>query len=379
MLQPSPLSSSSSLTGQLFNYGANRVAFESLVSASPSAVISSLFPSIPSSPVMPPPNKCILLGGLSDGLIPVPYTQALSEMLCQFPDQPVSLFPDRSVEPSEAPPPPEQTWSLVQPILSSSYTGFGHGTLDRDVKELHELIQYLVQHRNATHNILLVGHSTGCQQIVHYFKTYHDHRVTAAVLQAPVSDREAATIWNPQDSPYGTPMEHEEQLQKHVALAKEMTTVQRRGHEMMPRAAFWAPITAQRYYDLMVPRHGLDDYFSSDYTNDELQERLSHLSSSTSLLRRVVVAYSGQDEYVPSHVDKPVLLQRLCNAMNHRVPLDDVDDDIHRRHHGEIAQPLYLPEGNHNLSSHDETTTTFLQQIYHLLTELTTTTTTTVP
>ena len=325
MLQPTL--PSPSLTGQLFTYGTNRVAFESLVSSSSSTLVGL---SATSAPTTLPSNKCILLGGLSDGLIPVPYTHDLSEMVCHFPNVP----PSSSVlwTPELPPPPPQQqqqqqqqqqTWSLVQPILSSSYTGFGHGTLDRDVMELQELIQYLYRYRNATENIMLVGHSTGCQQIVHYFKTYPSRKddsspsVTAAVLQAPVSDREAATIYHPDASPRcRTEQEHAAQLQSHLALAIEMDEVQNRGDEMMPRSAFWAPITARRYYDLMVKGSGLDDYFSSDYTNAELRARLSHLSFASSTLRRVIVAYSGQDEYVPSHVDTKVLLQRLCCAMN---------------------------------------------------------------
>ena len=81
-----PLSNYGILTGQLFLYGAGRAAFES----SP-------------PPTLPPLNetfcskKCILLGGLSDGLCPVPYTQDLEDV-CK-----------------------KNQWSLVQPI-SVSYT-----------------------------------------------------------------------------------------------------------------------------------------------------------------------------------------------------------------------------------------------------------------
>ena len=86
-----PVSPYGTFTGALFQYARNLVAFES---AAPSS------------------NKCILVGGLSDGLIPTPYTKAL-EAECH------SLG-----------------WSLVQPILSSSYLGFGNGDLDRDTEEL---------------------------------------------------------------------------------------------------------------------------------------------------------------------------------------------------------------------------------------------------
>lgn len=364
MLQPS------SLTGQLFTYGPNRVAFESLLPS----VMAVTSPS-QSSAMLLPPNKCILLGGLSDGLIPVPYTHTLSEMVCHFPYPLESLSYENSGSESQPPSTLEQTWSLIQPILSSSYTGFGHGTLDRDVLELHELIQYLHQYRNATRNILLIGHSTGCQQILHYFNKYNHENtgVTAAVLQAPVSDREAATIWNPNDTLCSSAQEHQEQLQKHIALAKELKEIRNQGNEMMPRNAFWAPISANRYYDLMVRKLGLDDYFSSDYTDEELQARLSIVSSSStsSILRRVIVAYSGQDEYVPKQIDTKLLVQRLCDAMNHRNHID-ADAGVKVTNTQPIAQPFYIPHGNHNLSSNNGTDANLLmQRIYKVMYELT--------
>ena len=74
-----------------------------------------------------------------------------------------------------------------------------------------------------------------------------------------------------------------------------------KGQEMMPRAAFWAPITAQRLVDLHQPG-GRDDYFSSDYTDAQLEARLSvpdvFLQGNNNL--HVLVAYSGADEYIPA-------------------------------------------------------------------------------
>jgi hypothetical protein len=82
--------------GSLFQYSRNLVAFES--AGQPNTDYNK--------------KACILIGGLSDGLIPTPYTKPL-EKQCQ-----------------------ELGWSLVQPILSSSYLGFGNGDLERDTKEL---------------------------------------------------------------------------------------------------------------------------------------------------------------------------------------------------------------------------------------------------
>lgn len=310
-----PSSPYGTLTGDLFSYTmtpTNLVAFET----SPSR-----------------PSKCIVLGGLSDGFLPTPYTQALSQQL------------------------PEH-WSLVQPLLQSSYTGFGHGTLDRDVQDLEALLLYLQTHRHAE-SFALVGHSTGCQCIVHYLKKrqqqkqeldYEPRLLRLAVLQAPVSDREHAAT----DSRYAHFLNVAQDMRRNDKL-----------QEMMPREAFWAPITAERYLDLQE-RGGKDDYFSSDYSKDELVERLQHVglfgqmqlgeqseSSSPSRSFQCCVAYSGSDEYVPDHVDKEHLTQRLVDAMNR--------DGI------TVAHSLYLPNSNHNLSNSDTEQDQFVQHIVQLL------------
>jgi pimeloyl-ACP methyl ester carboxylesterase len=281
------------LSGELFAYAPGRVAFESFHLSGSC------------------PNKCILLGGLSDGLMPVPYTQ--------------KLFSELS-----------PNWSLVQPILSSSYTGFGHGSLDRDMAELDELIEFLTLHRGAEYTAL-VGHSTGAQDIVHYLKHGNPvqlNTIRLVALQAPVSDRESSTIC------YGchdTPTDHLEDLQKHIKLAQEMVE-SKREDEMMPRCAFWAPITASRYLALHE-RDGTDDYFSSDFDDGELKRRLQHVGQQK-LLLYVLVAFSGSDEYVPSCTgDSEKLLLRLCRSMTSDNPNSP-----------EIV-PLFLEEGNHNLSS----------------------------
>ena len=93
-----PVSPYGTFSGSLFQYARNLVAFESSSSSSLAAANSH--------------RKCILIGGLSDGLIPTPYTKQL-ETACH-----------------------DIGWSLVQPILSSSYLGFGNGSLDRDTDEI---------------------------------------------------------------------------------------------------------------------------------------------------------------------------------------------------------------------------------------------------
>eukprot|EP00535_Pseudo-nitzschia_heimii_P011410 CAMPEP_0197198236 /NCGR_PEP_ID=MMETSP1423-20130617/33269_1 /TAXON_ID=476441 /ORGANISM="Pseudo-nitzschia heimii, Strain UNC1101" /LENGTH=357 /DNA_ID=CAMNT_0042652067 /DNA_START=80 /DNA_END=1152 /DNA_ORIENTATION=+ len=339
-----PLANYGILTGQMFLYARGRAAFESLP-PKPTATTTT-------EPSLPCERKCILLGGLSDGLLPVPYTSLLEEA-CR-----------------------ERSWSLVQPVLSSSYLGFGSGSLDRDVAELDELIGYLKEHRNGR-SFAIVGHSTGCQDAVHFLKRSNRvDLVEVVALQAPVSDRE------------GSELEHG--FAGKLEVARNLVG-EGKGEEMLPRSFHWAPITARRFVDLHA-KGGTDDYFSSDYTDAELEDRLGHVgnvpASSSSLSsssrrkvlvafsgadqyvpehvdkppahpssrRKVLVAFSGADQYVPEHVDKPRLTQRLVDAMN-----SGSDDDV-----AVVAESLYIDNGDHNLSTESDAKV-FVDRVAELL------------
>jgi hypothetical protein len=307
---PVPFSNYGILSGQLFLYAGGRAAFESSpISSSASEDATSLST-----------KKCILVGGLSDGLLPVPYTQDLADA-CHG-----------------------ASWSLVQPVISSSYTGFGNGSLQRDCDELQELMRYLIDYRNAE-EFCLVGHSTGCQDAVYFLGHAAPdlcERLRLVALQAPVSDREGAEQYDG----------HSSNLNSAQKLLKEG-----KGQEMMPRSAFWAPITAQRFVDLNE-KGGTDDFFSSDFTDEELAERLKHVGSNRKRLK-ALVAFSGADEYVPAHVDKKSLADRLVKAMNTDCVLDDPSKLV--------AEQLYLDSGNHNLSSGPQDGKMFVRKVAELL------------
>lgn len=309
------------MKGELFCYAPGRVAFESLptLCANRNIEVSTIT------------NKCILLGGLSDGLMPVPYTVKLLEEACYN---------------------SHDSWSLIQPILSSSYLGFGHGSLDNDVVELDELISHLVGDRAAS-RLAMVGHSTGTQNIVHYLQHGRPDlvaKVQVVALQAPVSDRESATVCD--GACHVSHEEHMKDLRTHLTIAQKMRD-ENQAQEMMPRKAFWAPITAARFLDLFEV-NGRDDYFSSDLTDAQLAGRLGHIGALTTL-QSCLVACSGSDEYVPKSVALESLMFRICGAMNNGSERT-------------VALPLYLPSGNHNLSSENGTdATSFVAKLKQLL------------
>jgi len=309
-----PLSPYGTFTGTLFQYS----SFPSLTA----------FESSPSLP-----NKCVLIGGLSDSLIPVSYTSNLQE-ICN-----------------------DLGWSLVQPMISSSSLGFGHGSLKRDTEEITTLMNYLSGHHHAQ-KFVFVGHSTGCQNAIHLTK-YGDsdiiQKIKGIVLQAPVSDREDASLNN---ANYESNIKHAKTLQD-----------QGKEDEMMPRSTFWAPITAYRFLSLQE-HGGDDDFFSSDYTDEELSLRLQHVRQCGKFFGlRALVAFSKEDEYVPDHIDKDLLLQRLCQAMNSENKAVEGDDSAETITVA-VAKPLMLENSNHNLSNDDDDVETFISEVAEMLKEI---------
>ncbi|XP_020960044.1 UPF0613 protein PB24D3.06c isoform X3 [Arachis ipaensis] len=186
-------------------------------------------------------RQVIFIGGLTDGFLATAYLELLANAL------------DR------------ENWSLVQFLMSSSYSGYGTSSLHQDAKEVDQLINYLINKQDSE-GVVLLGHSTGCQDIVHYMRTNFacSKAVRAAILQAPVSDREyRATL------PETASM---------IDLAAKMIS-EGRGSELMPREADpCSPITAYRYHSLCA-YNGDDDLFSSDLSEDQLRMRLGHMSS----------------------------------------------------------------------------------------------------
>ncbi|GAB4843463.1 hypothetical protein Ancab_013425 [Ancistrocladus abbreviatus] len=234
-------------------------------------------------------QQVIFIGGLTDGFMATEYLEPLAIAL------------------------EKEKWSLVQALLSSSYTGYGTSSLAQDALELDQLISYLIN-KEDSEGVVLLGHSTGCQDIVHYMQTNAacSRAVRAAILQAPVSDREyRATL------PETAAM---------IDLASKMIS-EGRGSNLMPREANPdSPITAYRYHSLCAYM-GDDDMFSSDLSDDQLRTRLGHMSNTP-----CQVIFSMSDEYAPEYVDKKALVERLCRALGG-------------------AEKVEIEWGNHSLSN----------------------------
>ncbi|KAJ8622639.1 hypothetical protein MRB53_031168 [Persea americana] len=217
-------------------------------------------------------QQVIFIGGLTNGFLATEYLEPLSVAL------------------------ENENWSLVQPLLSSSYTGYGTSSLEQDAMELDQLISYFINKENSQ-GVVLLGHSTGCQDIVHYMHTNAAccRAVRAAILQAPVSDREYRAT-----------------LPETAAMIDLAETMIKQGHAMdlMPKEANPdAPITAYRYHSLCAYM-GDDDMFSSDLSDEQLRMKLGHMCNTP-----CQIIFSMADENVPEYVDKKALVERLSRIM----------------------------------------------------------------
>eukprot|EP00033_Pygsuia_biforma_P005596 GCRY01006181.1.p1 GENE.GCRY01006181.1~~GCRY01006181.1.p1 ORF type:complete len:330 (+),score=49.04 GCRY01006181.1:66-1055(+) len=231
----------------------------------------------------------VLLSGLTDGLWSLPYSRHLADSLRA------------------------KGWILVQPILRSSYLGYGTSSLKEDAEDIHALLRHLSQQMLVV-EFALIGHSTGCQDILYYlnhFSTHHQpilHQearnvsskdqtlppISAAVLQGPVSDRQFMSTL-PETAEY-------------INLAKQYME-NGDGEHLLPRAADVAPITASRYLSL-ADKGGLDDMFSSDLTKEELISLYGSLP-----LVPLLFVHSLNDEYVPKGIDVHLLSEQILEAL----------------------------------------------------------------
>ena len=230
-----------------------------------------------------PRNYLISIGGLSDGFMSCNYIPLLSRALERF------------------------SISVVQILMSSSYNGFGHVRLEDDCMELDALVKYLKEKQKLSDKegfIGMLGHSTGCQDcIYHSAHGSEKGNVDFMILQAPVSDRESMEKeW------IGTGDEIKIARFKELKQLASSLIEQGKGDEILPRDAFFAPITAYRFTDLSE-RNGMDDFFSSDFSDEEIAENFQHIKKPTGFI------FSEKDEYVPEHVNIDDLGSRWVNAI----------------------------------------------------------------
>ena len=152
-------------------------------------------------------NALVLIPGLTDGFLSLPYSGPLSLALHQA------------------------DYSLVLVNLSSSWSQYGFRSLSSDSRELGKLVAFLKT--LDFKKIVLLGHSTGAQDLL-YFLRYSESEVTnlvnGIILQGAVSDREGL---------YG------EEIGLMIHEAKELLA-EGKGDTILSWKLHNAPITAYR-------------------------------------------------------------------------------------------------------------------------------------
>lgn len=303
--------------GVLHHYLPKLTAFEHIPSASP-----------PQQDDSEPRNLLFFIAGLSDGLLTVTYPSLIAASL-------------------------PSSWRLIEVLLSSSYEGWRTGSLARDARELGQAINYFKSRIGETGKVVLMGHSTGCQDIMEYLvgpiddtkqsesKDTNAPHVDGVILQGGVSDREAHfSMLLSSPSVGGDRAVAQRKYDDLVAKAKAMID-EGRANECMSREGHFIladekenQITAYRTYSLLQPG-GDDDYFSSDLPDDALKKTFGVLPSRTT---KTILLLGSRDPYVPSWVDRQALLQRWTDV------IVSAGGDVDTKNGGVI------PEAHHNLN-----------------------------
>lgn len=266
----------------------------------------------------PKPNTLLFVGGLSDGIGSTPYLSDLAESL------------DKT------------SWSLFQPVLSSSYLGWGIGSLDKDVTEIGQCVDYIREYKNAKYGagkVVLIGHSTGSQDVLHYLHATNptgaiptDAELTkrpsvdGAILQAPVSDREAMRNALKLGFMGRSPEKLQALYNELITLARQQTSQSEAPEALLPlhmtRELGYGPtaLTSRRFLSLTSPDSPAspreDDLFSSDLSDARLRQTFGRAKDNGLLTSKLLVLVSGQDHSYADDLDKVAMIQRWKDATN---------------------------------------------------------------
>ncbi|RHZ67504.1 uncharacterized protein CDV56_107010 [Aspergillus thermomutatus] len=252
------------------------------------------------------PHSLIFIGGLTDGLCTVPYVAPLAAAL----------------EPTD--------WSVFQAQLSSSFGGWGTGNLDKDVEEIAKCVDFVRSLKasaataSAPGKIVIMGHSTGSQDVLHYLYSISPQGdrdwpvVDGAILQAPVSDREAMLAETRKPGAEGSvakgAFEQLVSLARQAPAADIILPLNLSSKVGLPPD----PVSARRFLSLASPdspaRPAEDDLFSSDLTDQRLRETFGAVATRGLLRSKLLVLYSGNDEFAAPWVDKEALMARWREA-----------------------------------------------------------------
>lgn len=269
----------------------------------------NLFEHLPTSPVVPskriPPKHVLLfIGGLYDTFNAPRYVNDIA-----------ALFPTHEA----------QEWRVMHVQLSSNGRSWGIFDIDRDIEEITVCIEFLRSKLfSADLDVCLMGHSTGCQDIMRYLTAPNPldskpkrAKIQGAILQAPVSDRDGI-LQSISDGPKA-----KEAYESAMRIAAETTDPR---NTILPlnitKALFGpCPVSVSRFLSLVSPESpenpSTEDFFSHDLKDASLKATFGRIGRSRLLERRVpgdaeaiLVLMSDSDEHVRNDVNQKSLLAR---------------------------------------------------------------------
>jgi pimeloyl-ACP methyl ester carboxylesterase len=259
----------------------------------------------------------LFIGGLGDGFYTVPLVDDIV----------------RALEYTE--------WSVFSVLLSSSYSGWGVGSLDNDIYELARCVNYVRSYKAggdsqtpaATQMVVVVGHSTGSQDVLHYLHSpnpspaypgFERPPVDGAVLQAPVSDRESLLHSIKTGTTHDSPEALQQLYTDLVDMAKRDKGAE--GDDTLLPLSMTkrigisgdVPMSSRRFLSLASPESPgsplEDDLFSSDLDDERLRQTFGAIGARGLLKKSLLVLPGEADEFCPPWVDKDVLLGRWETA-----------------------------------------------------------------
>jgi hypothetical protein len=297
------------------------------------------------------PHSLLFVGGLGDGMATTSYMSALVYAL----------------QPTQ--------WSLFTINLTSSYQAWGLGHLDRDTTEIAQCIEYVNEYKQAKFGgggkVVLMGHSTGSQDVLHYLYRSNPHTslssfdkdlqhmmrpaIDGAIMQAPVSDREAIH-WVLEKGIGGkAASDCRAAYEKLIAIAQEEARNNRAYDTLLPlditsQLGYPAshPVSCRRFLSLVSPDSPNtpqeDDLFSSDISDEQLDKTFGMIHERALLRYKLLVMPSGADQAVPDWIDKAKLLARWQKAADRNGSAQIWDT--------ENSGPI--PNASHALSNDDQ-------------------------
>lgn len=260
-------------------------------------------------------HALILIGGIGDGLINLPYTEPLAQAL------------------------PVVGFHLFNIQLSSSNLNWGVNSIAQDVSEMATAVAFVCEKLlsgSKGGKVVIMGSSTGAQDVLTYLSTTTTDgspnplpAVDGAILQAPVADREALRHMTFETVDAGTKNANLAAYDECIALCKQAQKnatgdAERSSEMILPLALtnklghFGTQMTCSRFLSCWSPdspaNPGPDDMFSSDLSSETLASTFGaigrQLKPSWSGKPELLILHSGADEFHPPHISQTGLLER---------------------------------------------------------------------